>query len=243
MLDALLLQSSSAFSSSILDFDILLINTSCMCLSLRNTVQSTQVDPFGHSATQASLLSGLLGFDSLFFGRADYQVPTFCQTKLSVSIVLWMLLECTCGCVFKRKDTISLLTSALRQAIYVSFLAVSVIADGCRLRGFHSNTAAQTIHGACRTWPSAASGRSLRCCGAGRAPSATLRTSSPATGPLARGAHGQSSLALAAFHALLSGNTILMSVHSMVCTCDACGAILRASASVARLSLPRRPPL
>ncbi len=33
-----------------------------------------QVDPFGHSATQASLLSGLLGFDSLFFGRADYQV-------------------------------------------------------------------------------------------------------------------------------------------------------------------------
>ncbi|KAK9842267.1 hypothetical protein WJX81_003590 [Elliptochloris bilobata] len=32
-----------------------------------------QVDPFGHSATQASLLSGLLGFDSLFFGRADYQ--------------------------------------------------------------------------------------------------------------------------------------------------------------------------
>ncbi len=33
-----------------------------------------QVDPFGHSATQASLMSGFLGFDGLFFGRADYQV-------------------------------------------------------------------------------------------------------------------------------------------------------------------------
>lgn len=44
------------------------------CLPRRNDILSTQVDPFGHSATQASLLSGLLGFDSLFFGRADYQV-------------------------------------------------------------------------------------------------------------------------------------------------------------------------
>lgn len=33
-----------------------------------------QIDPFGHSATQASLMSGALGFDALFFGRADYQV-------------------------------------------------------------------------------------------------------------------------------------------------------------------------
>ena len=32
-----------------------------------------QIDPFGHSATQASLLTGALGFDALFFGRADYQ--------------------------------------------------------------------------------------------------------------------------------------------------------------------------
>ncbi|KAL6744840.1 hypothetical protein V8C86DRAFT_268715 [Haematococcus lacustris] len=32
-----------------------------------------QIDPFGHSATQASLLAGALGFDALFFGRADYQ--------------------------------------------------------------------------------------------------------------------------------------------------------------------------
>ena len=32
-----------------------------------------QVDPFGHSATQASL-SALYGFDAQFFGRADYQV-------------------------------------------------------------------------------------------------------------------------------------------------------------------------
>lgn len=32
-----------------------------------------QLDPFGHSATQASLLSASAGFDALFFGRIDYQ--------------------------------------------------------------------------------------------------------------------------------------------------------------------------
>lgn len=32
-----------------------------------------QIDPFGHSATQAALLSAEMGFDSLFFGRIDYQ--------------------------------------------------------------------------------------------------------------------------------------------------------------------------
>lgn len=32
-----------------------------------------QIDPFGHSSTQAGLLSSQLGFDALFFGRADYQ--------------------------------------------------------------------------------------------------------------------------------------------------------------------------
>lgn len=32
-----------------------------------------QIDPFGHSATQAGLLSAHVGFDALFFGRADYQ--------------------------------------------------------------------------------------------------------------------------------------------------------------------------
>ena len=33
-----------------------------------------QLDPFGHSATQAALLSAEVGFDGLFFGRIDYQV-------------------------------------------------------------------------------------------------------------------------------------------------------------------------
>ena len=31
-----------------------------------------QIDPFGHSATQAALLSAEVGFDGLFFGRIDY---------------------------------------------------------------------------------------------------------------------------------------------------------------------------
>lgn len=32
-----------------------------------------QLDPFGHSATQASLLTAQVGFDALYFGRIDYQ--------------------------------------------------------------------------------------------------------------------------------------------------------------------------
>jgi alpha-mannosidase len=33
-----------------------------------------QLDPFGHSATQAALLGAEIGMDALFFGRLDYQV-------------------------------------------------------------------------------------------------------------------------------------------------------------------------
>ena len=33
-----------------------------------------QIDPFGHSSTHVSLMLGLMGYDALFFGRADYQV-------------------------------------------------------------------------------------------------------------------------------------------------------------------------
>lgn len=32
-----------------------------------------QLDPFGHSATQASLMTSRVGFDALYFGRIDYQ--------------------------------------------------------------------------------------------------------------------------------------------------------------------------
>ena len=32
-----------------------------------------QLDPFGHSATQASLLTSKIGFDALYFGRVDHQ--------------------------------------------------------------------------------------------------------------------------------------------------------------------------
>eukprot|EP00980_Cylindrotheca_fusiformis_P014282 scaffold3791_cov137-Cylindrotheca_fusiformis.AAC.9 len=32
-----------------------------------------QLDPFGHSATQASIMTSKMGFDALYFGRMDYQ--------------------------------------------------------------------------------------------------------------------------------------------------------------------------
>ena len=38
-----------------------------------NPTIAWQVDPFGHSATQAALLSAEVGLDALFFGRIDYQ--------------------------------------------------------------------------------------------------------------------------------------------------------------------------
>ena len=41
-----------------------------------------QIDPFGHSATQAALLSAEVGFEALFFGRIDYQdYDTRAKTK------------------------------------------------------------------------------------------------------------------------------------------------------------------
>lgn len=51
----------------------------CLCRWLNATFGKVptvgwQIDPFGHSSTHASLMCGILGFDALFFGRADYQV-------------------------------------------------------------------------------------------------------------------------------------------------------------------------
>jgi hypothetical protein len=48
-----------------------------------------QIDPFGHSATQAALLSAAAGYEALFFGRADYQV-----THVAPDALL-----CTCGAI------------------------------------------------------------------------------------------------------------------------------------------------
>ena len=42
-----------------------------------------QVDPFGHSATQAALLSAEVGFDALFFGRIDCQLSAITYTNES----------------------------------------------------------------------------------------------------------------------------------------------------------------
>jgi hypothetical protein len=48
-----------------------------------------QIDPFGHSATQASL-SALYGFDAHFFGRADYQVCALCHSHELCRSPLWL---------------------------------------------------------------------------------------------------------------------------------------------------------
>ncbi|XP_065865581.1 probable alpha-mannosidase At5g13980 [Euphorbia lathyris] len=46
-----------------------------------------QIDPFGHSAVQAYLLGAELGFDSLFFGRIDYQDRAKRKNKKSLEVV------------------------------------------------------------------------------------------------------------------------------------------------------------
>jgi alpha-mannosidase len=46
-----------------------------------------QIDPFGHSAVQAYLLSAEVGFDSLFFGRIDYQDRAKRKGEKSLEVV------------------------------------------------------------------------------------------------------------------------------------------------------------
>ena len=46
-----------------------------------------QLDPFGHSATHAALLSADAGMDSLFFGRIDYQELTLRQQQRAAEFV------------------------------------------------------------------------------------------------------------------------------------------------------------
>lgn len=47
-----------------------------------------QIDPFGHSSTQAGLLSAQVGFDALFFGRADYQDMDY-RRKVKALEMVW----------------------------------------------------------------------------------------------------------------------------------------------------------
>jgi len=53
---------------------------------------SWQIDPFGHSSTQASLLSWASGFDALFFGRIDYQVKRHTRKRKRTGIGRVLLL-------------------------------------------------------------------------------------------------------------------------------------------------------
>ncbi|KAL8544288.1 hypothetical protein ACS0TY_004722 [Phlomoides rotata] len=46
-----------------------------------------QIDPFGHSAVQAYLLGAEIGFDSLFFGRIDYQDRAKRKTEKSLEVI------------------------------------------------------------------------------------------------------------------------------------------------------------
>ena len=46
-----------------------------------------QIDPFGHSATQAALLSAEVGFDALFFGRLDYEDRALRYAKQELEMV------------------------------------------------------------------------------------------------------------------------------------------------------------
>ncbi|KAE8711867.1 Alpha-mannosidase [Hibiscus syriacus] len=46
-----------------------------------------QIDPFGHSAVQGYLLSAEVGFDSLFFGRIDYQDRAKRKDEKSLEVV------------------------------------------------------------------------------------------------------------------------------------------------------------
>lgn len=46
-----------------------------------------QIDPFGHSAVQAYLLGAEVGFDSLFFGRIDYQDRAKRKTEKSLEVI------------------------------------------------------------------------------------------------------------------------------------------------------------
>ncbi|KAB1213188.1 Lysosomal alpha-mannosidase [Morella rubra] len=46
-----------------------------------------QIDPFGHSAVQAYLLGAEVGFDSLFFGRIDYQDKAKRKNEKNLEII------------------------------------------------------------------------------------------------------------------------------------------------------------
>lgn len=46
-----------------------------------------QLDPFGHSATQASLMSAEAGFDALFIARADHQVGSGGDLRIPMEVV------------------------------------------------------------------------------------------------------------------------------------------------------------
>ncbi len=50
-----------------------------------------QIDPFGHSSTQAALLSAGVGFDSLFFARIDYEDRRLRKASRSMQFVFHLL--------------------------------------------------------------------------------------------------------------------------------------------------------
>ena len=63
---------------TLITLDCIFTLSSWLCSFLKETFGFVptigwQLDPFGHSSTNAALTTGAMGFDGTFFGRADYQ--------------------------------------------------------------------------------------------------------------------------------------------------------------------------
>jgi hypothetical protein len=86
----------------------------CVCRFLNSTFGfipkvAWQIDPFGHSATQAALLSAAAGYEALFFGRADYQVGAKRISPICYAYV---------GCFSIESSTCVVLTAAGYEALF-----------------------------------------------------------------------------------------------------------------------------
>jgi trehalose-6-phosphatase len=57
------------------------------CVKLMKKKSCSQIDPFGHSGVQASLLTGLSGYHGLYFARIDYQDKANREDKSDLELI------------------------------------------------------------------------------------------------------------------------------------------------------------